>query len=143
DRRSGRPRAERARRLDGYVPGLPTLMRLISDAPGGAIKLGPASDFDTAFPAGLLEAEAVSLAGECKEATLWFGAARTCRRRATCLPSGATWTDRDGPAGPSEIVEIGEWLHDPDPSLIRAGLLDGFANALGLGRVAPGVNLLT
>ncbi len=34
-------------------------------------------------------------------------------------------------------------IYDPDPSLLRAGLLDGFALAHGLARVADGVDYLT
>ena len=34
-------------------------------------------------------------------------------------------------------------IFDPDPSLLRAGLLDGFALAHGLARVADGVDYLT
>ncbi len=35
------------------------------------------------------------------------------------------------------------WIFDPDPSLIRAGLLDGFARFHRLSRVAEGVDYLT
>jgi hypothetical protein len=143
DRRSGRPRAGRAQRLDGYAPGLPRLRAWIEEAPGGAIKLGPASDFEEAFQGAPVEVELVSVRGECKEATLWFGAARTCRRRATRLPDNASWTDRDGPTGPSAVGPLLDWIFDPDPALIRAGLLDGFVTAHALRRVAPGINLLT
>ncbi len=68
----------------------------MKNAPGGAIKLSPASDFAEHFGGPGIEVELVSLNGECKEATVWFGAAATCRRRATKLPENVTWTDRDG-----------------------------------------------
>ena len=44
------------------------------------------------------EIELISLRGECKEATVWFGELASCRRRATRLPEGVTWTDRDAGA---------------------------------------------
>jgi len=112
--------------------------------PGGAIKLSPASDFAAHFGGPQFEVELISLDGECKEATVWFGDAASGRRRATCLPDGATWTDRDGdenaiaPVGPVET-----YVYDPDPSLIRSGLLDSFATTHGLNRLAPAVDYLT
>jgi hypothetical protein len=142
DRRAGG--AGRARALADYAPGLPFLRALAREAPGGAIKLGPASDFDAHFGGDGFEIELVSLGGECKEATAWFGAAVTCRRRASCLPAGATWTDRDAdPDARAPLLAPGAWVFDPDPSLVRAGLVDGFAAAHGLGRFEPGVDYLT
>jgi hypothetical protein len=135
---------KRASRLADYVPGPDFFQTLCRAALGGAIKLGPASDFEGHFRDGGVETEVVSLAGECKEVTAWFGEASTCRRRATCLPAGATWTDRDGPddwyapVGPT----LG-WVFDPDPSLAVSGLLDGFALAHGLTRFVAGADLLT
>lgn len=136
----------RARSLAGYEPGPRRLLELTRAAPGGAIKLGPASDFSDHFDAPGLEIEVTSLAGECKEATVWFGAAATCRRRATVLPAEATWTDRDAGAESARLAPIAplaRWVFEPDPSLVRAGLLDGFARVHGLARFAPGVDLLT
>jgi len=142
DRRAGR--GARARDLDGYRPDLAFLKHLSRTAPGGAIKLGPASDWADHFEAPDFEVEVVSLGGECKEATVWFGAAVSSRRRATSLPSGTTWTDRDGPAGAfAEVGPVLGLVFDPDPALTRSGLLDAFAAAHGLMRVAPGVDYLT
>lgn len=143
DRRAGQPAGRRARRLEGYEPGPDVLFALAGQAPGGAIKLGPASDFDDHFSGPGFEVELISLSGECKEATVWFGEAVSCRRRATCLPNGATWTDRDAPAAIAPVGPVEAWVYDPDPSLARAGLLDAFAAAHGLGRYTGGVDFLT
>ena len=51
----------------------------------GAIKVGPASDFGKHFAGPEFEVELISLRGECKEATVWFGELVSCRRRATRL----------------------------------------------------------
>jgi hypothetical protein len=144
DRRSRT--TSRARSIDDYTPGLGHLRALIESSRGGAIKLGPASDFATAFGGLPVEIELVSLGGECKEATVWYGQLAGVRRRATCLPAGATWTDRDSPSIPghaSATSQPSTWVFDPDPSLGRAGLLDGFATAHGLARLAPGCDFLT
>jgi hypothetical protein len=137
----------RARAIEDYAPGPSAWAEIIARSPGGAIKLSPASDFARPFPPGSkCEIELISLHGECKEATVWFGELASCRRRATRLPEGVTWTDRDASAidpGPAEVAPLGDWIFDPDPSLIRAGLLDGFARAHGLSRVSEGVDYLT
>jgi hypothetical protein len=143
DRRFGRER--RARALEDYAPGPAFWASLIEQVPGGAIKLSPAADFDRHFPPGSgCEINLISLGGECKEATVWFGELAECRRRATRLPEWETWTDRDGfdPEPPS-VSAVSDWIFDPDPSLIRAGLLDGFARFHRLSRIAEGVDYLT
>jgi SAM-dependent methyltransferase len=143
DRRAGT--SARARKVDHYAPGLDFLTALTGRPRGGAIKLSPASDFESAFGCLPVEIELTSLGGECKEATVWFGELAEVRRRATCLPEAATWTDRDAPDVAPLAIPDGplDWVFDPDPTLGRAGLLDGFASAHGLARVAPGCDFLT
>jgi hypothetical protein len=143
DRRAGRDR--RARALEDYAPGPALWESLMERVPGGAIKLSPAADFERLFPhRSGCEVELISLGGECKEATVWFGDLDGCRRRATRLPEHETWTDRDAvDPGPAPVSAVSDWIFDPDPSLIRAGLLDGFARSRGLSRVAEEVDYLT
>ena len=63
------------------------MTQLTKEFRGGAIKTSPASNFGGKFP--LAEVELVSLKGECKEATIWFGElAEPGLWRATALPSG-------------------------------------------------------
>jgi hypothetical protein len=135
----------RARSLEDYAPGPAAWADLIDRVPGGAIKLSPAADFARYFPPGSsCEVELISLRGECKEATVWFGELAGCRRRATRLPEGDTWTDRDAvDPEPPGVAPLSDWIFDPDPSLLRAGLLDGFARMHRLSRVAEGVDYLT
>jgi SAM-dependent methyltransferase len=138
--------ATRARTIDDYSPGLDTLRALTTRSRGGAIKLGPASDFVASFGDWPVEIELISLGGECKEATVWIGELAGVRRRATRLPEGATWTDRDTPADSSRVRAAsrpGAWVFDPDPTLGRVGLLEGFAAAHGLERLVPGCDFLT
>jgi hypothetical protein len=136
--------ARRARILEDYAPGLGFLRSLPAVALGGAIKLGPASDFASHFGGPGFELELVSLKGECKEATVWFGGLATCQRRATRLPEGVTWTDCDGRLDElAPVMPPQSWIFDPDPALLRAGLLDAFAAAHGLFRCAAGIDYLT
>jgi THUMP domain-like/RNA cap guanine-N2 methyltransferase len=136
----------RARSLVDYAPGLNFLRDLSRTGRNGAIKLSPASDFATHFAGPEYEVELISLNGECKEATVWFGAPVTCRRRATRLPENVSWTDRDGGSrlsGMVPVVPVSTYIYDPDPALLCTGLLDSFALAHDLHRIAADVDFLT
>jgi hypothetical protein len=76
------------------------------------------------------EAEFVSLAGELKECALWLGPYRSAARRATVLPSGACLA-ADEPAPSPGCAAPGRYLYDPDPAVIRAGLVTDLARSLG------------
>jgi hypothetical protein len=137
--------SHRVRSVVDYAPGLDFLRGLIARAPAGAIKLSPASDFAQSFAGEEYEIELISLGGECKEATVWFGAAASCRRRATRLPENVTWTDRDGDCSDLfrvAVLPISTYVYDPDPALLRSGLLDSFAAAHGLNRISADVDYL-
>ena len=135
--------ASRSKAIAGYVPGLDFLRRLPGRCRGGAIKLGPASDFAERFADPSWEIEVVSLDGECKEVRAWFGDPVSCRRRATALPSGASWTDRDTSEGRAPVGPLGAWIYEVDAALIRAGFADGFAIEHRMGRILAGIDLFT
>jgi THUMP domain-like/RNA cap guanine-N2 methyltransferase len=125
--------AGRAVRIEDYVPGLQFLQRLTTGFRGGAIKLSPACNFGGKFPEA--EVELISLRGECKEATIWFGDLRSdAPWRATLLPTGETlagnpldfFVDQSPPLG---------FIFDPDPAVVRAGLVDAAAQRLSLSRL--------
>lgn len=139
DRRPGA--AGRVWRLEDCIPGLADLRRLIDNCPGGAIKVSPASNFGGKFPQ--CEIELISLHGECKEATVWFGdLAGSAPFRATVLPTGETIAGH-----PLDILvavaPIGRYLYDPDPAIVRAGLVDLVADRLGLRRLDRAEEYLT
>jgi hypothetical protein len=139
DRRpSGSPRVVR---IEDYVPGLDLLTRLTEEFSGGAIKLSPAANFGGKFPGS--EIELISLHGECKEATVWFGdLARPEPWRATVLPSGETLAG-DPLDAFAELGLLGRYLYDPDPAVVRAGLVDLCAQELGLARLDKEEEYLT
>lgn len=143
DRRGSRSRP--TRRLDDYCPNLTWLRHLLATARGGAIKLGPASD----WPRHLgnepgLEIELTSLRGECREATVWFGdRAGSEPRRATNLTTGTTLAGNPTAVARPVVDHVGDWLFEPDPAVIRAGLVDLLANQQGLARLAADEEYLT
>ena len=131
----------RMSRVEDYVPSLDFLVVLMSRVDGGAIKVGPASNFGGKF--GSVETELISLHGECKEATLWFGSLMgTTPFRATVLPSGETIAGHPLDAV-AEQSGLGAYVFDPDPAVVRAGLVDLLAERLGLRRLDSAEEYLT
>jgi hypothetical protein len=94
------------------------------------IKVGPGLDFSTAPQAA--EIEVTSLVGEVKEATLWFNDLATpgVSRRATLLPEGSTVTDDAVDTCP--LGKLTNYLYEPDPAVIRAGLVKQVGALLNL-----------
>jgi hypothetical protein len=136
-----RPQGRRSVRIEDHVPGLEFLQQLTAHPAGGAIKLSPASNFGGKFPG--CEIELVSVDGECKEAVVWFGGLRSeADWRATVLPTGATlsgdpWEARAAQTG------LGRYFYDPDPAVVRAGLVDVLAEELQLSRLDAAEEYLT
>ncbi|RPI90902.1 MAG: hypothetical protein EHM42_00635 [Planctomycetaceae bacterium] len=128
-----RQSGQKSVRLEDYAPGPAFLQELLQTARGGAIKLSPAANFVGRFPEA--EIELVSLRGECKEATVWFGElAGIDPWRATVLPEGATLAGNPLEQV-ADLAPPGRYLYDPDPAVVRAGLVDLAAVTLGLGRL--------
>jgi hypothetical protein len=139
DRRSGSE--GKASRIEDYIPNPGDLLDLMSRCRGGAVKLGPASNFGGKFPD--TEIELISLSGECKEATVWFGdLAGREPFRATALPSGETIAGHPLDAV-AAVAPLGRYLYDPDPAVVRAGLIDVVAERLGLNRLDGAEEYLT
>lgn len=139
DRRLGGTR--RLVRVEDYTPGLEFLTRVVHEFPGGAIKLSPAANFGGKFSG--CEIELISFGGECKEATVWFGQlAGTVPYRATVLPAGQSLAGN--PLDVTvRITTPGAYLYDPDPAVVRAGLVDLLASQLGLNRTDDAEEYLT
>lgn len=132
DRRTGRARP--VRRLEQYTPNLAWMQSVVQSATGGAIKIGPASNFIQKFPQ--CEIELTSLHGECREATVWFGTlAEREQFRATVLPSGETIAAAPLSAWAAQASEPGRYIYDPDPAVVRSGLVDAVGERLGLQRL--------
>ncbi len=128
-------------KLEQYHPPLEFLQTLPSRFRGGAIKLGPASNFGGKFPGA--EVELISLNGECKEATIWFGElASSSPWRATILPEAATLSGH-----PLSVLanysDVQTYVYDPDPAVVRAGLVDVLSGELQVNRLDDSEEYLT
>ncbi|QDU81606.1 hypothetical protein Pla110_33480 [Polystyrenella longa] len=140
DRRSSKTRS-RTMRLEQYEPGLEFMQQLVQTARGGALKLSPASNFYGKFPGA--EIELISLGGECKEATIWFGElAEPGLHRATSLPAGESLVGSPLSTLPA-FDELQTYLYDPDPAVVRASLIDLLSERLGLARLDEEEEYLT
>lgn len=139
DRRPGG--RQRMMRIEDCSPNLDVLRRLMSEFHGGAIKLSPASNFGGKFAN--VEIELISLHGECKEATVWFGElAGNQPFRATALPSGESIA-ADPLSARAAITPPRAFVFDPDPAIVRAGLLDVLAEMRQLTRLDDAEEYLT
>lgn len=143
-RRSGQ--AGRRRRVwhpDDYEPPLSLIDGWTGRAAGFGVKVAPGIDYD-ALPYEC-EVELVSVAGEVKEACLWFGLLRQHTRSATLLTPGSdqgvTLYASDGPA-----VSVGQprrYLYEPDGAVIRAHLVEPLARLIDATKIDAEIAFLT
>lgn len=140
--------ADPDRRADGkrhvaikhYQPSLDSLReRLPRDCPLG-VKVAPGVPHRE-IEALDAEAEFISLNGELKECVLWFGPLRTTGRRATLLPGRDTlFAERTFDCGVSNPKAI---LYDPDPAVVRTGLLANLGHMLSATLIDAEIAFLT
>jgi hypothetical protein len=124
---------------DDYQPPLRTLERWLPRAAGLGVKVAPGIDYD-ALPYAC-EVEIVSLAGEVKEACLWFGALQRGTRRATLLPAGVTL--EAVPVPPVSAVAPLRYLYEPDGAIIRAHLVEQLAGQMDAAKIDDEIAFLT
>lgn len=133
--------SKRGVKIEDYHPGPEFLTTLARTGRGGAIKLSPAANFGGKFDE--TEIELVSWRGECKEATVWFGElAGQSPYRATILPENVTLSG-DPLEHFADVVPLETYLYDPDPAVVRSGLLDLLAETEKLGRLDASEEYLT
>ena len=125
-----------------YVPPLSIVKQWTEISPALGVKISPGVKLDeiAGFDA---EVEFVSLKGELKEAVLWFGPLKSGRRRATILPGGFTMLSGDGGFCPERLSEPLAYIYEPDPSILRSGLVRDLAVQLNAYQMDPDIAYLT
>jgi hypothetical protein len=144
-RRSGE---RRARSVRDYRPSLEVIRAWLPDWPALGVKVSPAVRMQelAGYDA---EIEFISLDGELKEAVMWFGPLRRdgARRRATVLPGLHTMVGEPDLESedslPPRLSEPRAYLYEPDPAVIRAGLVRAVGVELNAAQLDPEIAFLT
>jgi len=123
-----------------WSPPFEVAVEVARSARSGAVKCAPGIPHE-ALPGGAV-AEWVSVGGQLKECLAWFGDGRDPSVRSAVLADiGMRFSGV--PRRYGAIAPIGAWLHEPDPAVIRSGLVANLAEKLGLARIDPMIAYLT
>lgn len=142
-RTSGHRNTARITDASEYSPGLDFAYGIAERMPT-AIKLGPG--FDRAEIPATAHAQWTSVDGEAVEMMLWFGALATpgITRSALVIRGTEPHTlESVGDAPDEPVRQIGEYLYEPDPAVIRARLIGDLARDLGFGMLDEQIAYLT
>jgi SAM-dependent methyltransferase len=127
---------------DRWSPPWPTVATLLDRVPRAVVKVAPGLDHER-VPAGV-EAEWVSAGGSIVEALLWGRAVSTVWRRASLVRGDDVLElTADAAPGPAPSGPVRGWLHEPDPAVIRSGLVSLVAADVGATLVDPTIAYLT
>ncbi|QDT69213.1 hypothetical protein MalM25_21450 [Planctomycetes bacterium MalM25] len=130
-----RPAGRRTSQPDRHDPSLGVLDAWRERTPAAAVKLAPAARLPEAWCESV-EREWISRGGECRQLIAWCGP--LAGQAGACV---ATRLDADGlastfvgePDAPLVAAErLGDWLHEPDPAVLAAGLTGALASHHGL-----------
>lgn len=123
-----------------YQPPLSLVREWLTHTPAIAVKISPGvdlaeiADYDC-------EVEFISESGDLKECTLWLGPFKTTSRRATLLPGRHTLIANPQSLAPTSLPL--RYLYEPDPSVLRAGLVTTLAAQLNAHQLDPDIAYLT
>lgn len=145
-----RGRTKRVFSLDAISPPWSYVLEVAAEVPASGAKLSPA------FPHGAVppgsEAQWSSWGGDVVECAVWWGplVATAGRTAAVHAPDGAAHVvTEDDAAGAEErpplrsLRDLGEWLHEPDRAVIRAGLTGALVAAVDGHELQPGVGYVS
>ncbi len=122
-----RPLSEKERTLDNLEPPVTEILKIYSDVTSNLAFHAP-PQMPPARIALDCEREYLSLNGQLNRLTLYFGALKRCERSAVVLPGEAKLCSSDAP-----LVETGtlrEYVYEPEPSVVKAGLLNELAQTI-------------
>jgi SAM-dependent methyltransferase len=140
-----------ARRSDGhrihsvreYLPPLSVAVGWLERFPALGVKVSPGVNLAelSRYEA---ELEFISSHGELKEATLWFGPLKTASRRATILPGPHSLSSDEIPEYHAlPLSQPQEYLYEPDPAVIRSGLVADLGRGLDAAQIDADIAYLT
>jgi SAM-dependent methyltransferase len=135
-RRSGGRRKFSVR---NYQPPLAIVREWFPHTPAIGVKISPGVDLAELADYGG-EIEFISQDGELKECALWFGPLKTASRRATLLPARHSLT---GSGAAVRVSAPLAYLYEPDPAILRAGLVTTLAAQLDAHQLDADIAYLT
>ena len=147
-----RNEGRRVHSVHGYHPPLNVIDGWGKQVPAIGVKISPGVNLaEIQFYDA--EIEFISVRGELKEAVLWFGPLKTAHRRATLLPGEHTMmiertfeeTQNPNISGemPARISDPQSYLFEPDPAILRAGLVRKLGAQIGAAQLDPDIAYLT
>ena len=131
--------------VQDYQPPLAVVNEWLARTSALGVKISPGVKLDELAPYAC-EVEFISLHGELKEAALWFGPLRSAERRATLLPGPHTLAAQQPYDPQVQELPLGEpraWLYEPDPAVLRAGLVQDLGFRLGAVQLDRDIAYLT
>lgn len=131
---------QRAFSVQDYSPPLSIIQDWLPSYPALGVKISPAVQLHE-LQGYDCEVEFISHKGELKEAVLWFGPLKSTERRATLLPGAHTLTAETIPTLP--LSQPRTYLYEPDPSILRAGLVSVVGEQLAAAQIDPDIAYLT
>jgi SAM-dependent methyltransferase len=148
---SRRPAGVRVQAANKYSPRLDAILARAAELPGRrlAVKVAPGLRFDDTglrepLARAPLEVEVVSEKGTCREAVLWCGdfARADGARRATVIDAAGVHILDGDPAERAAVRGFGTYVGEPDPAVIRAGLVAAACGSNDVGVIDPLVAFL-
>lgn len=138
-----RPTGARERDPERWSPPLSHALELAARFPAACVKLPPVLDL-ASVPLPEARLVWIGLGGELREVSLWTGelAPQPGAREAWALGAAGQREVLSGRPHPAEVlarheVRAATWIGDPDPAVVRSGLLGALAERLGLRTLDP------
>ncbi|MBN1230470.1 MAG: class I SAM-dependent methyltransferase [Anaerolineales bacterium] len=123
-----------------YEPPLETMKPWMHSTKNICVKISPGVNL-TELESFDCEVEFISLNGNLKETVLWFGDLKKRLRTATLLPEENIMID--DPAAEGKLSEPLAFIYEPDPAILRAGLVTTLAVQLTASQLDPEIAYLT
>ncbi len=127
--------------VEQYGPPLSIIKQWLPHLPAIGVKISPGVNLDQLGEYDC-EIEFISVKGELKEALLWFGPLKNVSKRATLLP-GKHSLISEGQEPKISISLPKSYIYEPDPAIIRAGLVRTVAEQLNASMLDPQIAYLT
>ena len=136
-----RVEGQRVYSVHRYSPPLSIIENWLDFIPALGVKVSPGVN-KTELASFDAELEFISLDGKLKEGVLWFGPLKTTQMRATVLPGRhSLMTDEIQETLP--LSEPLAYLYEPDPAVIRAGLVAALGRRLAASQLDAEIAYLT